>query len=389
VPLSRGSVMGVALFERCQRDVPTFREIKGSVCAAGRRAIQKINRRSFAEAFCICGTYSNSWCYAMKLRRRTFLQLAVGAATLPALSRTAKADTYPARPVRIIVGLPAGSSTDIHARLIGQWLSDRLGQPFVVDNRPGATGNIGTEAVVKALPDGYTLLWCNSSNAINETLYDNLKFIFTRDIAPVASIVQVPLVMEVNLSVPAMTVHEFIAYAKAHPGEISMASSGNGSVQHVAGELFKMMTGVAMLHVPYRGSPQALTDLLAGQVQVMFDVAPTALPQIRAGKLRALAVTTTKHIDVLPDVPPMAEFVPGYEALGWIGAGVPTGTPSAIIETLNKEINAGLADDKIKSRLADLGGIVMTGSPVEFRKFVVDETEKWAKVIKFAGIKPE
>ncbi len=325
----------------------------------------------------------------MKIHRRRFLNLAAGAAALPAVSRIAMADSYPTRPVHFIVPQAAASSSDITARLIGQWLSDHLGQQFIADDRPGVGGNIGTEAVVRSPPDGYTLLLVNSQNAISPALYDNLTFNFIRDIAPVAQINLVPLVMEVNPLVPANTVPEFIAYAKANPGKINMASAGVGGPQHVAGELFKAMAGINMVHVPYRGSTPAITDLLGGQVQVMFDVTATALPQIRAGKLRALAVTTAKRLDALPDDPTVAEFLPGYEAVAWIGVGAPTGTPPAIIETLNKEINAGLADDKIKSRLADLGSVVVAGSPADFGKFIAAETEKWGKVIRDAHIKAD
>jgi tripartite-type tricarboxylate transporter receptor subunit TctC len=325
----------------------------------------------------------------MKLPRRHFLHLAAGAAALLVLSRIARAQAYPTRPVRIIVGQAAGSGSDTAARLLGQWLSERLGQPFVVENRPGAGGNIATEAVVNAPPDGYTLLLANLANAINATLYDKLSFVFLRDIAPVAGIFRVPLIMVVNPTVPAKTVPEFIAYAKANPGKISMASAGIGSVHHVAGELFKFMTGVEMVHVPYRGTTPALTDLLAGQAQVMFDVTPSSTPHIRAGKLRALAVTTVTRADVLPEIPIMGDFVPGYEASAWLGFGVPKDTPAAIISTLNREVNAGLADPKMRARLADLGGTPLPGSPAQFGKLIVDETEKWGKVIKSAGIKPE
>src|SRR5208282_4154684 len=325
----------------------------------------------------------------MKIHRRRFLNLAAGAAALPAVSRIAMADGYPTRPVHFIVPQAAASSSDITARLIGQWLSDHLGQQFIADDRPGVGGNIGTEAVVRSPPDGYTLLLVNSQNAISPALYDNLTFNFIRDIAPVAQINLVPLVMEVNPSVPANTVPEFIAYAKDNPGKINMASAGVGRPQHVAGELFKAMAGINMVHVSCRGSTPAITDLLGGQVQVMFDVTATALPQIRAGKLRALAVTTAKRLDALPDVPTVAEFLPGYEAVAWIGVGAPTGTPQAIIETLNKAIKAGLADDKIKSRLADLGSVVVAGSPADFGKFIAAETEKWGKVIRDAHIKAE
>jgi tripartite-type tricarboxylate transporter receptor subunit TctC len=325
----------------------------------------------------------------MKLPRRRFLHLAAGAAALPAASRFAWAQAYPTRPVRIIVGQAAGSGSDTAARLIGQWLSERLGQQFIIDNRPGAAGNIATEAVVRALPDGHTLLLVNAGNAINATLYDKLNFNFIRDIAPVAGIFRVPQVMEVNPSVPVKTVSEFIAYAKANPGKVNMASAGIGSVHHVAGELFKFMTGVDMVHVPYRGTTPALTDLLAGQAQVMFDVTPSSTPHIRAGKLRALAVTTATRADVLPEIPIMGDFVPGYEASAWLGFGAPKDTPGAIIGMLNREVNAGLADPAIKTRIADLGGTVLAISPAEFGKLITDQTEKWARVIKFAGIKPE
>jgi len=321
--------------------------------------------------------------------RRKFMTLAAGVTALPAASRFARAETYPSRPVRFVVPQAAASSSDITARLIGQWLSDHLGQQFVVDDRPGVGGNIGTEAVVRSAPDGYTLLLVNSQNAISPALYNNLSFDFIRDIAPVARIDSVPLVMEVNPSVPAKTVPEFIAYAKANPGKINMGSAGVGGPQHVAGELFKAMAGIDLVHVPYRGTTPAITDLLAGQLQVMFDVTPTALPQIKAGKLRALAVTTAKRLDNLPDVPAVAEFLPGYEAVAWIGVGAPAGTPAAIIETLNKQINAGLADDKIKTRIAELGAIVVTSSAAEFGTFIAAETAKWGQVIRDAHIKAE
>jgi tripartite-type tricarboxylate transporter receptor subunit TctC len=315
--------------------------------------------------------------------------LAAGAAALPAASRIARAQAYPTRPVRIIVGQAAGSGSDIAARLLGQRLSERLGQPFVVENRPGAGGNIATEAVVRALPDGYTLLLAVAANAINATLYDKLNYNFIRDIAPVAGIFRVPQVMEVNPSIPAKTVPEFIAFAKANPGKVNMASAGIGSVHHVAGELFKFMTGIDMIHVPYRGTTPALTDLLAGQAQVMFDVTPSSTPHIKAGRLRALAVTTATRVDVLPEVPVMGDFVPGYEASAWLGFGAPKDTPAAIIDVLNSEVNAGLADPMIKARFADLGATVLPGSPADFGKLIADETEKWAKVVKFAGIKAD
>jgi tripartite-type tricarboxylate transporter receptor subunit TctC len=325
----------------------------------------------------------------MKFPRRQFLHLAAGAAALPALARSARAQAYPARPVRLIVQVPAGGSPDIVARLIAQWLSERLGQQFVVDNRPGASGNIGTEAVVRAPADGYTLLFAMSANAINATLYDNLRFSFMRDTAPVASIARIPLVMEVTPSVPAKTVPEFIAYAKANPGKINMASSGNATPLHVAGELFKMMAGVDLVHVPYRGEAVAMPDLLNGQVQVMFGVVPSSLAYIKAGQLRGLAVTTAKRLEVLPDVPAMDEFLPGYEASGWYGIAAPAATPEEIVGKLNKEINAGLADGKTKERLADLGCLVLAGSPADFGTFVAGEIEKWAKVIRAAGIKAQ
>ena len=325
----------------------------------------------------------------MKLPRRKFLHLATGAAALPAVSRIAWAQAYPARPVRLIVTTPAGGSPDIIARLIGQWLSERLGQPIVVDNRSGASGNIGTEIVVRAPPDGYTLLMALSLNAIIASLYDNLPFNFIRDTAPVASIASIPLVMEVNPSVPAKTVPEFIAYAKINPGKINMASSGVGTPLHVAGELFKMMAGVDMVHVPYRGEALALPDLISGQVQVLFGVMPASLGYIRAGKLRALAVTTAKRQEPLPDVPTVGEFLPGFEARGWYGIVVPKATPTEIVEKLNKEINAALVDSNMKKRLTDLGAALFGGSPADFGKFIADETDKWRKVVTFAGIKAE
>jgi tripartite-type tricarboxylate transporter receptor subunit TctC len=324
----------------------------------------------------------------MKLPRRRFLLLAAGVAALPAVSRIARAQTYPVRPVRVVVGQAAGSSSDIHARLIGQWLSEHLGQQFLVEVRPGAGGNIATEAVVRAPADGYTLLLVNAQNAINASLYDKLDFNFINDIAPIANIDRSPLVMEVNPSVPARTVPEFIAYAKANPGKINMASAGNGGPHHVAGELFKMMTGIDMIHVPYRGSTPGLTDLLGGQVQVMFDVMASSLPHIRAGRLRALAVTTATRSELLPDIPTVGEFVPGYEASAWVGLGAPKGTSADVIAKLNTEVNAALADVKMKARLTDLGGTVLAGSTAEFGKFIADETEKWAKVVKFSGAKP-
>jgi len=324
----------------------------------------------------------------MKLpHRRQFLHLAAGAAVLPAVSRFARAQAYPSRPVRLIAGFPAGGVVDLYARLISQWLSERLGQQFVVENRAGAGGNLAVEATIKAPPDGYTLLMIGSNNAWNVALYDNLNFSFTRDIAPIASIYRAPAVLVVHPSFPAKSVPALIAYAKANPGKINMASGGVGSAQHVYGELFKMMTGVDMLHVPYRGGGPALTDLLAGQVQVMFDTMATSIEHIRAGKLRPLAVTGARRAEVLPNVPPVGDFVPGYEGTVWQGVGAPRNTPAEIIDKLNKEINAGLADPRMKARIADLGGTVFASSPAEFATFIAEYTEKWAKVIKFAGAK--
>ena len=325
----------------------------------------------------------------MKLPRRKFLHLAAGAAALSAVSSIARAQVYPSRPVRVIVGFTPGSAPDIVARLVGQWLSERLGQQFLVENRPGAGGNIGTEVVVRAPADGYTLLLVGAPNAINTTLYDKLSFNFLRDIAPVAAISRERIVMVVPPSFPATTVPEFIAYAKANPGKVTMASPGNGSSPHVSGELFKMMTGINMIHVPYRGGGQVMTDLMAGQVQVSFIGLTVAIEYIRSGKVRALAVTTATRSDVLPDIPTVGDFVPGYEASAFWGVGAPRNTPAEIIDKLNKEINAGLADPKLRGRLAEGGGTVLAGSPADFGKFVNDETEKWAKVIKFAGIKAE
>ncbi|HYS90592.1 MAG TPA: tripartite tricarboxylate transporter substrate binding protein [Bradyrhizobium sp.] len=325
----------------------------------------------------------------MKLPRRHFMQLAAGATAFAAVSRIAQAQTYPTRLVRVIVPYPPGGPNDILARLMGQWLSERLGQPFVIDNRPGAGSNIGTEAVVKASPDGYTLLVVGTNSAINATLYEKLNFNFIRDIAPIATIIRQPQVMLVNPSFPAKTVPEFIAYAKANPGKINMASAGNGTGPHVAGELFKMMTGVDMIHVPYRGGGPALTDLLAGRVQVMFLGPVGSIEYIRAGKLRALAVTTATRSDALPDIPTVGEFVPGYESSSWFGVGAPKNTPAEIVERLNKEINAALADPKMKARFADMGATVFASSPADFGGLMAEETEKWAKVVKFAGIKPD
>jgi tripartite-type tricarboxylate transporter receptor subunit TctC len=326
---------------------------------------------------------------ALKLPRRSFLHLAAGAAALPAISRFALAETYPARPVHIIVGFPAGQTADILTRLMGQWLSERLGQPFIIDNRPGAASTTATELVVRAPPDGYTLLATVTSNLVNATLYDKLPYNFIRDIDPVASLNWTPLVMEVNPSVPVKTVPEFIAYARTNPGKLNMASAGIGNSTHVAGELFKMMTGVNLLHVPYRGSTPALTDLLGGQVQVMFDVISSSIEHIRAGKLRALAVTTVARSEALPDIPTVGEFVPGYEAITLGGIGAPRGTPVEIIDKLNREINAVLVDPSFRRRYAEFGATPLVSSPAEFAMLIAEETAKWGKVVKFAGIKPE
>jgi tripartite-type tricarboxylate transporter receptor subunit TctC len=325
----------------------------------------------------------------MKLSRRQFLHLAAGAAALPAVSRMARAQAYPTRPVRIIVGFAPGGATDIMARLMGQSLSERLRQPFVIENKPGAATNIATEAVVNAAPDGYTLLVVTSVNAINASVYEKLNFNLIRDVVPVASIHREPFVMEANPSVPVKTVAEFIAYAKANPGKLTMASAGIGSGNHISGELFKMMTGVNLVHVPYRGGGPALVDLISGQVQVLFATMSSSIEYVRAGKLRALAVTTATRSSVLPDIPTVAEFVPGYESSFWTGVGAPKNTPAEIVDKLNKEMNATLADPKFKARLADLGGTALSGSPLDFGKFVADETDKWAKVVKFAGVKAD
>ena len=321
------------------------------------------------------------------MQRREFLKRLASAAALPSLSSSARAETYPARPVHIIVGFPPGAASDINARLIGEWLSQRLGQQFIIDNRPGAGSNVGTEAAVHAPADGYTLLLVTPPNAINASLYDNLNFNFLRDTAPVASIMRTPMVMEVNAALPVNTVAEFIAYAKANPGKINFASSGNGTGSHVAAELFKSMTGVDIVHVPYRGPAQALTDLIGGRVQVMFDVLTSSIAHIRAGEVRALAVTTAARSAALPDVPTVADTVPGYESSGWAGVGAPANTPAEIVRLLNGAIGEGLADPKVKTSLATLGAAPMAMSPAEFGKFLADETGKWAKVVKFANIK--
>jgi tripartite-type tricarboxylate transporter receptor subunit TctC len=324
----------------------------------------------------------------MKLPRRTFLHLAAGAAALPTVSRTARAQTYPARPVHLIVGFAAGGAADVYTRITGQWLAERLGQQIVIENRTGAGSNIATEAVARASPDGYTLLTCTTANAVNASLYEKLDFDFIRDIAPVVELVRSPLVLIVHPSVPTKTVAEFIAYAKANPGKLNFASAGNGTSEHLAGELFKMMTGVDMIHVPFRGGAPAMTALLGGQVQAYFVVASTALTGIKAG-MRPLAVTTATHWAGLPDVPTLSETMPGYEVSVWYGLGAPKNTPSGIIEKLNKEINAGLADPKMKAQLSDLGGTPFSGSPGDFGKFVADETERWGKVVRAANLKAD
>ena len=325
----------------------------------------------------------------MLLARRTFLQLAAAAAALPALPRAAPAQAWPNRPLRLVVGFPAGGTTDIAARLIGQWLSDRLGQPVVIENRPGAGANLAAETVVRAPPDGYTLLAATSSNVINTTFYQKLSFNFVRDIAMVAGVTRSPLVLEVHPSLPVKSVPELIAHAKANPGKIALASFGTGTTSHVAGELFKMTAGVDLFHVPYRGSAPLVTDLLSGLVQAAFDNLPASIEHIRAGKLRALAVGTAERSPALPDVPTVAEFLPGFEASAWVAVGAPKATPAEIVERLNREINAGLADPRIKARLAELGGTVFVGTPADFDRLVAEQTEKWGKVIRAANIKAE
>jgi tripartite-type tricarboxylate transporter receptor subunit TctC len=325
----------------------------------------------------------------MKLLRRKFLKLAGAVAAAPAFPQLASALDYPTRPVRIIAGFAAGGGVDITARLIGQWLTERLGQSFVIENRPGAGGNIGTEAVVSAAPDGYTLLLATVPNAVNASLYEKLNFNFIRDIAPVAGIIRVPMVLFLNPSVPAKTIPEFISYAKANPGKVNLASAGNGSAPHVAGELFKMMTGVNLVHIPYRGQGPALTDLLGGEVQVLFATPPGTTDYIRTGKLRALAVTTASRAEVLPELPTVADFVPGYETSQWYGICAPRNTPAEIVDKLNQEINAAVADPGMKARFAAIGGESLPGSPAEFGKLISEETEKWGKVVRAAGIKPE
>ena len=325
----------------------------------------------------------------MRLPRRTFLRLAAGAAALPAAARIARAQTYPSRPIRLILGFAAGGSADIVARLIAQFVSERMRQPVIVENRTGASSNLAGEAVARSAPDGYTLLLTVLTNVLNAALYQNLKYDFMRDMAPVAGIANAPYVVVINPSLPARTVPEFIAYAKANPGKLNMASTGNGTSIHLAGELFKAMTGVNLVHVPYRSPPQAMTDLLAGQVQVMFDVMTQGLQHIKEGRLRALAVTTVARSDALPEVPTVAETVPGYEASSWSGVCAPSGTPAGIVEMLNKEINAALTDPTIKARLASIGSTAITGSPAEFATFLTEETDKWGKVVRVANIKAE
>jgi tripartite-type tricarboxylate transporter receptor subunit TctC len=325
----------------------------------------------------------------MKLPRRQFLHLAAGVAALPIVPRVAWAQAYPTRPVRLIVGFLAGGAADITARLIGEWLSEQLHQPVIVENRPGAGSNLATEAVIRSPADGYTLLLGGAVNAVNATLYDKLNFDFIRDVAPVAGLVRFPNVMVVNASFPAKTIPDFIAYAKASSGKINHGSSGNGTTQHLAGELFKMMTGASFQHVPYRGAPQALTDLLSGQVQVGFEALPASIQHIRSGSLRALGLTTSRRSNALPELPTVGEFVPGYEASGWNGVCAPKNTPVEIIEKLNKVIDAGLTDPKVKTRLAELGATTLGGSPADFGKLIAEDTEKWAKVIRAANIKPE
>jgi len=325
----------------------------------------------------------------MALSRRRVLELATGAFAFAGIWRSARAQTYPTRPVRIIVGFPAGGPSDITARLIAQWLSEHLGQEFVVENRPGAASNIATEAALRAPPDGYTLLLVTSTNAVNATFYENLNFNFMSDIAPVAGIIRVPFVMEINPSIPAKTVPEFIAYAKANPGKTNMASGGIGTSVHIAGELFKMMAGVNLVHVPYRGSAPALTDMISGQVHVMFDILTSSIQHIRSNALRALAVTSERRSEALPDLPTVGDFLPGYEATAWYGIAAPKKTPSEIVDKLNNEVNTGLADPKIKARFAELASAVIPGSPADFGRLVGDEIQKWAKVVKFSGAKPE
>jgi tripartite-type tricarboxylate transporter receptor subunit TctC len=324
-----------------------------------------------------------------KFARRAFLRLAAGAVALPAISRATEAQGYPSRPVRIVAGYAAGGGVDVTARLIGQWLSERLGQSFVVENRPGAASNIATEHVIRSVADGHTLQLIDSTGAINASLYDNLSFNFIRDMAPVAGIMSVPNIMLLHASVPAQTVPELISYARANPGRINVASAGTGTSPHLSGELFKMMTGANIVHVPYRGMAPALNDLLGGQVQMSFATASASIQYVKTGKLRALAVTTASRSEALPDVPALAEFIPGYEATTWYGLGAPRNTPVEIINTLNREVNAALADGRMQARFADLAATILPGSPADLARFIADDTEKWAKVVKFSGAKPE
>jgi tripartite-type tricarboxylate transporter receptor subunit TctC len=367
--------------------MPTFRRFNGSDCALGGHLSENQIDIGSVPPSAFAGGYSRSWGNAMKIPRRHFLHLAAGAAALPGLPDVASALDYPTRPVRLIAAWPAGSGPDVVARLAGQWLSERFAQQFIVDDRPGASGNIGTEVVVKASPDGYTLLMAVSPNAINSTLYPNLKVNFSRDIAPVASFARTAFVMEVNPTVPARTIPEFISYAKDNPGKITMASGGNGSTTHVAGELFKVMTGIDMLHVPYRANP--LPDLLGGQVQVYFSPIASSIGYIRTGKLRALAVTSETRSEALPDVPTIAETVPGYEGSGWYGLVAPKDTPPEVIGILNRGTNDILANQQTKQRLIDVGTTAFASSPADFGKFIAAEIDKWAKVIKLANIESE
>jgi tripartite-type tricarboxylate transporter receptor subunit TctC len=333
------------------------------------------------------GCHRTASMLSVGISRRQILNLAVGVAALPALPRAARAQSYPSRPVRIIVGFPPGGASDITARLLGQWLTERLGQQFIIENRPGAGTNIGTEVVAKSPPDGYTLLLVSVANTVNATLYERLNFNFILDVAPVAALIRSPLVMEVNPSVPASSIPEFIAMAKANPGAVAAASAGHGTPAHMASELFQLLTGIDLIDVPYRGGAPALTDLLAGQVQVMFENVSTSLEYIRAGKLRALGVTTAARSDLLPELPTVSEFVPGYEVSSWFGIGAPKHTPTNIVDLLNVTINAGLSDPKLKAQLTDLSATVLPGTPADFGKFIADETEKWRKLIQAAGIK--
>jgi tripartite-type tricarboxylate transporter receptor subunit TctC len=378
VPMPPGQ--GMSIFDAFSSREPVSTSLENAIATGGRLYSGRPNWDSVV---------ANRGRASMNLLRRNFLKLAGSALAVPALPRLAFALDYPTRPTRIIAGFAAGGGVDITARLIGQWLADHLGQPFVVENRTGAGGNIGTEAVVNSAGDGYTLLLATVPNAVNASLYDNLKFNFVRDIAPVAGVIRVPMVVLVHPSVPAQTIPEFIAYAKANPGKVNMASAGSGSAPHMAGELFKMMTGVDMVHVPYRGQGPAMTDLLGGQVQILFAAAPGTADYVRTGKLRALAVTTAARMPELPEVPAVGDFVGGYEASQWYGFAAPKSTPAEIVDKLNKEINVAMADPGMKARLAAIGGETIPGSPADFGQLISDETEKWGKVVRTAGIKPE